>query len=313
MNLQDWNAKDVLLLALAGFTVFYLIVLGLGIARAKKAREEEAEEVGPTPATVSTGFVTNFFDTLGIGSFATTTAIFRQWRLVRDEIIPGTLNAGHTLPTVVQAIIFTKLVPVDSTTLILMIVAAVAGAWLGAGIVARWPRRAIQVGMGVALLAAASLMLLAQFKLIPAGGDALALTGTLLWVGVIGNFVLGVLMTLGIGLYGPCLILVSLLGMNPTAAFPIMMGSCAFLMPVASARFIKARKYHPGATLGLAIGGIPAVVIAAYIVKSLPLSVIRYLVVIVVVYTSINLLRAARQERSKAAELQAGAKEIAAS
>lgn len=310
MNFQDWNAKDLLLLALAAFTLFFVVALVVGRRRAKQAQRDD---VAPTGATVATGFVANFFDTLGIGSFATTTAIFRQWRMVRDEIIPGTLNAGHTLPTVAQAVIFTQLVPVDSTTLILMIVAAVTGAWLGAGIVARWPRKAIQIGMGIALLAAATLMLLAQFKLIPAGGDALALTGTLLWAGVIGNFVLGTLMTLGIGLYGPCLILVSLLGMNPTAAFPIMMGSCAFLMPVASARFIKAGAYHPGATLGMAIGGIPAVLIAAYIVKSLPLSVIRYLVVVVVVYTSINLLRAARREHSKTAELQAGAKEVAAS
>jgi uncharacterized membrane protein YfcA len=297
MNFQDWNAKDVLLLALAGFTVFFIIVLVAGVRRAK---EEKRDDVAPTPGTIATGFIANFFDTLGIGSFATTTAIFRQWRMVRDEIIPGTLNAGHTLPTVAQAVIFTQLVPVDSTTLILMIVAAVAGAWLGAGIVARWPRQAIQIGMGIALLAAATLMLLAQFNLIPAGGDALALTGTLLWIGVIGNFILGTLMTLGIGLYGPCLILVSLLGMNPTAAFPIMMGSCAFLMPVASARFVKARAYHPGATLGMAIGGIPAVLIAAYIVKSLPLSVIRYLVVVVVVYTAIGLIRAARRESAVA-------------
>jgi uncharacterized membrane protein YfcA len=310
MNFQDWNAKDILLLTLAGFTIFYIVVLGMGIVR---ARREKREDVNPSAGTVATGFVANFFDTLGIGSFATTTAIFRQWRMVRDEVIPGTLNAGHTLPTVAQAVIFTQLVPVDSKTLILMIVAAVAGAWLGAGVVARWPRKNIQIGMGLALLAAAGLMLLAQFKLIPAGGDALALTGTLLWVGVIGNFILGTLMTLGIGLYGPCLILVSLLGMNPTAAFPIMMGSCAFLMPVASGRFIKAGSYHPGATLGMLLGGIPAVLIAAYIVKSLPLSVIRYLVVVVVVYTSISLLRTARRERSRTAELQAGAKEVAAS
>lgn len=310
MNLQALDAKDVLLLALAGFTVFFIAVVVAGIRRAK---QEGREDVKPTAATIGTGFIANFFDTLGIGSFATTTAIFRQWRMVRDEVIPGTLNAGHTLPTVAQAIIFTQLVPVDSTTLILMIVAAVAGAWLGAGIVSRWPRHNIQIGMGIALLAAATLMLLAQFKLIPAGGDALALTGGLLWAGVIGNFVLGTLMTLGIGLYGPCLILVSLLGMNPTAAFPIMMGSCAFLMPVASARFIKAGAYHPGATLGMAIGGIPAVLIAAYIVKSLPLSVIRYLVVVVVVYTSVSLLLAARREASKNAQLQSGAKEVAGS
>jgi uncharacterized membrane protein YfcA len=211
--------------------------------------------------------------------------------MLRDELIPGTLNAGHTIPTFAQAFIFTKLVPVDSRTLILMIVASVAGAWLGAGVVSHWPRRRIQVGMGACLLAAAALMLGAQLKLIPAGGEALGLTDTKLAVGLVGNFILGSLMTLGIGLYGPCLILVSLLGMNPTSAFPIMMGSCAFLMPVATARFIRADRYQPRVTLGLAIGGLPAVLLAAYVITSLPLTVIRYLVVVVVVYTAVGLLR----------------------
>jgi uncharacterized membrane protein YfcA len=138
-------------------------------------------------------------------------------------------------------------------------------------------------------------MLMTQLKLFPGGGDALALTGPLLWAGVTGNFILGALMTLGIGLFGPCMILVSLLGMSPIAAFPIMMGSCAFLMPVASVRFIKAGAYHPGATLAFAIGGIPAVLIAAFIVKSLPLTAIRYLVVVVVLYAGVSLLLAARK------------------
>jgi uncharacterized membrane protein YfcA len=296
MNFPALDAKDVLLLALAGFTIFFIVVLVVGI---KRAKEENRDDVAPTAGLVGTGFLANFFDTLGIGSFATTTAIFRHWKMVRDEIIPGTLNAGHTLPTVAQAIIFTQLVPVDSKTLILMIVAAVAGAWLGAGLFSGWPRRNIQVGMGFALIVAAGLMLYKALKGDPAGGNALSLSGGLLIAGLVGNFALGVLMTIGIGLYGPCMLLVSLLGMNPTSAFPIMMGSCAFLMPVASARFIRKKAYHPGATLGMAIGGIPAVLIAAYIVKSLPLAVIRYLVVVVVLYTAIGLLRAARRETSE--------------
>jgi uncharacterized membrane protein YfcA len=133
-------------------------------------------------------------------------------------------------------------------------------------------------------------------KLVPGGGDALALSGPRFAIGLAVNFLLGALMTLGIGLYGPCMILVSLLGMNPTAAFPIMMGSCAFLMPIASARFIRERRADLRASLGLLLGGIPAVLIAAFIVKSLSLTAVRWLVVIVVVYTAIALLRAARAE-----------------
>src|SRR5207237_883135 len=224
-------------------------------------------------------------------------SIFRHWRLVRDERIPGTLNVGHTLPTIVQAFIYTRLIPVDSRTLILMIIAAVLGAWLGAGVVARWPRYRIQVGKGTALVAAAMLMAARTGGLFPAGGSVLGLAGAKLAIAVTGNFVLGALMTIGIGLYAPCMVLVSLSGMNATTAFPIMMGSCAFLMPIASARFIRAGSFDRRASIGLFVGGIPAVLIAAFIVKSLPLSIVSWLVVVVVLYTAANMLRTAYRER----------------
>ena len=160
----------------------------------------------------STGFVTNFFDTLGVGSFAPTTSLYKLLRLVPDERIPGTLNAGHALPTVAQALIFIAAVTVDPATLIAMIGAAVLGAWLGSGVVARLPKRGIQLGMGVALLAAAILFVLGIVGWIPAGGEALELRGPWFAIAVACNFVLGALMTLGVGLYAPCLILVSLLG-----------------------------------------------------------------------------------------------------
>ena len=147
--------------------------------------------------------MTNFFDTLGIGSFAPTTSMFKLNRLVPDEKIPGTLNVGHALPTIAQAFIFIAIVEVEMTTLIGMIAASVAGAWLGAGVVATWPRRRVQVGMGLALLAAASFFAMTNLGLFPSGGDTLGLTSPLLWVGIVGNFVLGALMTLGIGLYAP--------------------------------------------------------------------------------------------------------------
>jgi uncharacterized membrane protein YfcA len=250
----------------------------------------------PTLTEIGIGALTNFFDTLGIGSFATTTALFRFLRLVPDRIIPGTLNSGHTLPTVVQAFIYTTMVKVDVLTLFAFIAAAVLGAWLGAGIVASWPKRRVQIGMGVALLVAATLMLMTQLNLFPGGGEALGVRGIRLLIGVSVNFLLGALMSLGIGLYAPCMILVSLLGMNPTAAFPIMMGSCAFLMPVGSLRFIRERCYSLRAAFGLAIGGIPGVLLAAFIVTSLPIHAVRWLVIVVVVYTAVTMLYSAMTE-----------------
>jgi uncharacterized membrane protein YfcA len=296
---MTFDAKDLLLTALAAFTLFYIVRL-LAAVRVEMKDPTPGETIRPTVGGGAVGFVTNFFDTLGIGSFATTTAILRYWRRVPDERIPGTLNVGHTLPAIAQAFIFTRLVNVEARTLILMIAAAVAGAWLGAGVVSGWSRRKVQVGMGAALLGAATIMLLSQLKLVPAGGELLALNGTKLGVAIAMNAALGALMTLGIGLYAPCMILVSLLGMDPIAAFPIMMGSCAFLMPVASARFMRARRFDLGIALGLLFGGIPAVLVAAFIVKQLSIYWVRWLVIVVVAYTAVGMLRTALRERAGA-------------
>lgn len=292
------TTKTWLFIALGGFTAFYLITWLSEILR----RHREGA-TAPTLLQSGIGFVTNFFDTLGIGSFATTTSLYRFGKLVDDRVIPGTLNVGHTLPTITQAFIYIAIIEVDMKTLVLMIAASVIGAWLGAGIVAGWPRRKVQSGMGLALLAAATLMTMSALGIGAKGGLALELQGVRMLLGFIGNFILGALMTLGIGLYAPCLILVSLLGMDPRAAFPIMMGSCAFLMPVSSVRFVRKGSYNLRAALGLGVGGIPAVLLAAFIVKSLPLTYVRWLVVVVVVYTAIAMLRSAIVE-GKALEAQ---------
>ncbi len=277
-----------LIVALALLTLWFL-------ARWWQLGKRWPAEGGARPSAIDllTGFGTNFFDTLGIGSFAPTTAIFKLRARMPDENIPGTLNVGHTLPTVAEALIFISLVTVDALTLIGMIAAAVVGAWLGAGVVSRLPRRAVRFGMGVALLIAALLFLAANLEWMPAGGEALGLTGGTLAFAIGANFVLGALMTLGIGLYAPCLILVSLLGLNPIAAFPIMMGSCAFLMPIGGMRFVRVGRYDLRAALGLALGGIPAVLLAALVVKSLPIVWLRWLVVVAVLYTATVMLSAA--------------------
>ena len=286
---------------MAALTAVYVAGWGNAIRRARHqpdaGRSPATDARVPTLFQIALGAVTNFLDALGIGSFATTTAVFRLRHMVPDRIIPGTLNAGHTLPTISQAFIYTSMIEVDVLTLFSMIAASVLGAWLGAGIVAGWSRRNVQIGMGLALLAAATLMLMTQLNLFPAGGNTSGVRGVSLAIGIVGNFMLGALMTLGIGLYAPCMILVSLLGMNPKAAFPIMMGSCAFLMPVGSLRFIRERSYNLRAALGLAIGGVPGVLLAAYIVKELPLYAVRWLVVVVVVYTAVTMLISASREQ----------------
>ncbi|MFT4515659.1 MAG: putative membrane protein YfcA [Planctomycetota bacterium] len=274
-------------------TVLFALLGAFALVHARNlAQRRQGIAQRPTYLQVLIGFATNFFDTLGIGNFAPTTAAYRIWRVVPDALIPGTMNVGHTLPVVAMAFIFIGVIEVDATTLVTMIAAAILGSWLGAGVVTRLPQRAIQVGMGLAMLTAAALFMMAHFEAFPVGGDALALSGGELAIACVSVALFGALQTIGIGLYAPCMILVALLGMNPKAAFPIMMGACAFLMPVASARFIHRDKYDHKAALGLTFGGLPAVFLAAYVVVSLPLTSVRWLVIVVSGYAGISMLLA---------------------
>ncbi len=210
-----------------------------------------------------------------------------------DELIPGTLNVGLTVAAVTEAVIFVKSIIVDPLLLATTVLSATAGAWLGAGVVAHLPRRAIQITMGMALLIAGAVFTAVNLHALPGGGTAMSLAGWKFATAVGINFVLGALMSAGIGLYAPCMITLALLGMHPLAAFPIMMGACALLQPVASLRFFQTGKFAWGPSLGLSFGGIFGVLIAYYIVKSLDLEKLRWLVIAVIAYAAYSMLRSA--------------------
>jgi uncharacterized membrane protein YfcA len=295
LNAAGLSGKALLLTALALLALAF-IALWWRTARQTPARRSWP----PTWRELGVGAITDFLDTLGVGSFATTTSLYKLGRIVPDEEIPGTMNIGHAVPTFAEAFIFIAVVEVEIRTLAALLAASMVGAWFGAGAVASWPRRKIQRGMGLLLLVAAGIMVVRQLGAVPEGGATLGLEGARLAIGVAGNLLLGALMTLGIGLFAPCMIMVALLGMNQATAFPIMMGSCAFLMPAGSVRFLRQGRYNPRAALGLTLGGLPAVLAAAFIVKSLPLHWVKWLVVAVVIYTATAMLRSAAKGRENA-------------
>ena len=278
----------LLILIAVGYHAFWYL--------AEKGRPH-AGTLKPKPLALGIAFVANFFDTLGIGSYATTTSMSKLWQVMPDEKIPGTLNVGYVMATVVQAVIFMTIIEVDFLTLISIIGAAVLGAFFGASVVAGFSRRQIQVGMGSALLVASALMVLSMSGQGPAPGEALGLSGVKLGIAVGISLVLGALMMLGIGFYGPCLIMISLLGMDPRVSYPIMMGACAFLMPSGSIQFIRKGSYDLRTALAFLIAGPLAVLIAAPLVDQIPLFYLRILVLVVVLYTAIKMLQTAAKER----------------
>ena len=249
----------------------------------------------PRAETLGLGAVTNFFDTLGIGSFAPTMAWFKFRRLVPDRLIPCTMLVGHTLPTMTQAVIFLVLlgVAVDPVLLVGCVLALMLGALLGVPLVARARVQAVQVVVGVSLIGAAVLYALANLHLMPGGGTASSLPLPLMMVAIFANFVFGVLLNFGVGNYAPTLALLSLMGMDPRLCFPIMAAGAALAAAGAGVGHISRGEIDLKLATGLAIGGIPAVFIAAFLVKAMPVDLLRWLVIVVVLSAAVSMLRSA--------------------
>lgn len=275
-----------LLLPLALATAVYAVSL---LRAAIKAR------AAPRAETLGLGAVTNFFDTLGIGSFAPTMAWFKFRRLVPDRLIPCTMLVGHTLPTMTQAVIFLVLlgVAVDPVLLVGCVLALMLGALLGVPVVAKARVQAVQFVVGVSLIAAAILYALANLHLMPGGGTASSLPLPLMMVAIFANFVFGVLLNFGVGNYAPTLALLSLMGMDPRLCFPIMAAGAALAAAGASVGHISRGEIDLKLATGLAIGGIPAVLVAAFLVKQMPVDLLRWLVIVVVLSAAFAMLRSA--------------------
>lgn len=284
---MDIILKAVLGLVTSFFSFYYL----RDVFRNRKLFSDR-----PWSGLLSTGFITNFFDTLGIGSFAQQTAIFKFFKLVDDRLIPGTMNIGNALATVTQAFIFMTAVKVDPLTLVSISTAAPVGALLGAGVVTKMSRYKIQFGMGAGLMIVALIILAGLLKLIPLGGEAIGLTGWKLVLIIILSFIFGALQTIGVGFYAPCMAMVYTLGMHPATAFPIMMTATAMLMVAGGAKFVKENAYDRKAAVSLTIAGIAGVFLAAYVVKSLPLYILKWVVCGVVLYTSVWMFISSRHK-----------------
>jgi hypothetical protein len=253
----------------------------------------------PTGEGLVLGAVTNFFDTLGIGSFAPTMAWFKFRNLVPDQLIPQTMLVGHSLPTIAQGVIFLILlgVLVDPVLLVGCALSLTLGGVIGAPIVSKTKVWIVQLAVSVALTIAAVLYTMTNLDLIPSGGLASGLSPELTIVAIVANFIFGILLNFGIGHYAPSLVMLSLMGLDPRLAFPIMATGGAITIAAAGSRHILIGQIDLKIALGIAIGGVPAVLLAAFIVKEMPLEMLRWLVTLVVLYAAAVMFRAAMSGR----------------
>jgi uncharacterized membrane protein YfcA len=281
-------------LALASL-VFTVVLLRAAIRR----------RAAPTFEAMILGAVTNFFDTLGIGSFAPTMAWFKFRRLVPDRLIPSTMLVGHSLPSILQAFIFLVLLGllVDPILIVGCALALMFGGLVGAPIVSRTRVWMIQLVVGIALVIAAILYAMSNLQLMPAGGTASGLPLYLTITAIAVNFILGILLNFGIGHYAPSLVMLSLMGLDPRLAFPVMATGGALTIAGAGTRHVIIGQLDLRIATGIVIGGIPAVFVAAFIIKEMPLEALRWLVAAVVLYAAGVMLHAAlagrREEKAQ--------------
>ncbi len=280
----------------------YVLVLCCGLRDLWRNRRGELQGRDRWAKNALIGFVGDFLDTLGIGSFAPCLFAFKALHALpqdaqgrdRDELAPGTLNVGHALPVIVEALLFLDFVEVEPLTLVGLLLAACLGGLLGARWVSSWPVNTVRLALALCLLLTAAVVLMKQLGIGPYAGANEALLGLHGWklgVALAVNFFLGVLMNLGFGLYAPCMGLLLALGMDVGAIFPIMMGSTAIQMPLSAVVFIREGKYDPKAAVMIAVFGTLGVLAAFFLVRSMDLTVLLYLVIAVMLYTAAIYLR----------------------
>jgi uncharacterized membrane protein YfcA len=286
---QPSLATSVILL-LAAMSV---LALAFFIALAMRIRRRR-ESFKPRGEVTLVMVVIEFFDTLGIGAFAPSIAYYKLRKLLPEAAIAPNLMVANCLSVFLQAAIFIRIIEVDATLLILSIGTAIIGALAGAALINRLPARVVQAALAAALLVAALIMTSGNLGLTPAGGTATALSGGTLVAALVASVLFGALMNIGVGYYAPSLITLSLLGLDPRAAFPIMMGACAFLMPSASFKLLKRDDLDSRIIASTFLASIPGVLIAAFVVKTLPLEALRWLVIAIVLYTVVLLVRRSR-------------------
>lgn len=237
------------------------------------------------------GTFANGCDTLGLGSYAIIVALSKAFRLIDDQLLPGTLNGQAILPTMVESLFFLEVVHVSLLMLVTLLAGACLGAFISGYVVSRLNRQMVRLSMGMAFLLMAVLVLLNQLHLLPIAGDKTMLATGPLILAFFLMIIAGALPAVGIGIYAPIQIILFLLGVSPLLAFPIMSTACALQVSVTTIPFVYNRHLDLKAAAILGLFGCLGVMIAAPFVAHLKLANLRWLLLIIILYNTVMLFR----------------------
>ena len=282
-------------------TLLVLIVIVNGVYAATfvrdliKHKDEMIKEPGNPIAMAISHFFIFMLSTFGISDFAISAAVYPKLKWVSDENLPGTLNTQCVIPVAVMALAYISSIEVDIMTLLVPIIAQVVGAYVSPRYVVKLPVDVIKKFVITGLVVAAGLILAGKLGFYPAGGELTSLSGfKLVLLGVL-SFIYGALNNIGIGSYAMTSATVFALGLSPLVAFPIMMGACTFSVPVGSMQFIKLGGYSRKITLSAAVFGSIGVLIAVFLVKSLDVAMLQWVVVVVVLFSASQMMKSLRK------------------
>lgn len=258
-------------------------------------QETKAENGNPVVMAISQ-FLIYFLSTFGISDFAIGASLYPKMKWVSDKNLPGTLNTACVIPVAAMALAYISTINVALATLLVPIVAQVVGAYVSPNYVVKLPAQKIKILVIIGLFVAALIILAGKLSLMPAGGSETALSvPKLIILGVL-SFIYGAFNNMGIGSYSLTMATVYALGLSPSVAFPIMMGACTFSVPVGSMQFIKLKSYSRKITLFSAVFGVIGVLVAAFVVKSLDVSLLQWLALAVILYSAVSMLMSLRKQ-----------------
>lgn len=263
-----------------------------------KNKGEVMQEPGNPIMMAFVEFFIFLLSTFGISDFAIGAAVYPKLKWTTDEKLPGTLNTQCVIPVAVMALSYISSIEVDLTTLLVAIIAQVVGAYISPRYVVKLPVRIIKRFVATGLIVAAGLIVAGKVGIYPTGGTATGLTGfKLVLLGVL-SFVYGAVNNIGIGSYALTSATVYALGLSPLVAFPIMMGACTFSVPVGSMQFIKLDSYSRKITLFAAIFGSLGVLVAVFVVKSLDVALLQWVVVAVVLFSAAQMIASSTKKEA---------------
>ena len=248
---------------------------------------------GPWIKQAIFSFFLYFFTAFGVSDFTVSTVVYTKTGWVDIKKLPGTLNAQGISSLLITSLAYINSVEIDILTLVPFLLLCAFGSWMGPRVSIKLKSWCLKYFMAGGLFVAGVFMLCSQLNILNIGGTLVGLHGIKLICLWVFGFLLGFIRTFGVATHPLTMSAVYFSGLNPISAYPLMMGSSALANPVAAIQFVRLGAYERRTVLlGCSAGAVGSFV-AVHIVKSMNVQLIMWLILGIVLLSSIDLFNQA--------------------